>query len=158
MRRSAVIDAMLGAALGIALPAANAPRVTVFSGVDGQRLLHQCSRRAPVSSAVWRPTLAQVARAEAALAAAYFHLAPRGYAPAIVSLADLQRGWRVEATGVVRPGHPTVYLNYIPRGGPGDSASGAGPTVICDGGPGLFGAAVDLVTGDVGQLDFNGVG
>ena len=137
--------------LFLLLAAAQAPRITVFTGRDATTLLRQCSRAAPAPLGLWRPSAAEVAAAETAAAEA---IVPRARPPGgqFTGLADLRRRWRVEATGVTAGGRRIVYLNFVPtRLEPG----ARGPTVVCDGGAQFFGAAVDLATRRV-TVDFNG--
>lgn len=69
-----------------------------------------------------------------------------------VDLADLRRRWHVEAIGVTIDGRRQLYLSYIPNW-----IKHPGPTLVCDGGPQFFGATIDLESGRIVSLAFNGV-
>lgn len=136
---------MIAAGLLLLLGAVRAwPRVTMIGGREGVALLRQCSRGTPSATGVWRPDPAQVARAEVAPMATRPRATRRGRRPVIADLADLRRRWRVEATGIVVRGRPGVHRSFMPLGTSFRAPGRAAPTMVRDGDPQLFGAAVDL--------------
>jgi len=119
----------------------------------GDRTLRQCSRATlGPGESYWTATLDDVRRADRAIAG-YFaaHRPPRALErwPA---LSDLDRQY----LGVVRHGHRTVYVSYLPAAPPGNDEWRRHPPDICDGGPAYFGAEIDLESLRVIQIAFDG--
>jgi hypothetical protein len=57
--------------------------------------------------------------------------------------------------GVVRKRLRTVYVSYMPLAPPDDDEWRRAPDTICDGGPGHFGAEIDLASLQVIQIAFD---
>jgi hypothetical protein len=133
------------------LAAASVPlagNTTTFVGKDATRLLAQCSRSAPdAGERFFRPDAAAIESLERAVAARD---------PAVGGIGGLRRGWVLEATGIVRNGRRHVYGSFTPSRFHVPSATQGTPTVICDGGPTIFGAEIDLATGRITHWAANG--
>lgn len=136
------------AAILIAAAAPMAGQVTTFVGKDAVRLLAQCSRSAPqAGDRFFRPDAAAIAALERAVAARD---------PGVGGIGGLRRGWVLEATGIVRNGRRHVYGSFTPSRFHAAATTHDVPTVICDGGPTIFGAEIDLGTGRITHWAANG--
>ena len=120
-------------------------------------MLRQCSRATPSpGQSTWQPTAADVLRFEAALPHALVALP----APGGVDWRSAPQGWAREYVGIVRGGRRLIYGNFYPDE-IADTLVAAErrsqePIVICDGGPGVFGAEYDVAADRITHLAFNG--
>ena len=136
----------------------------VLPGSAVTQLLHQCSRPAPSpGEATWTPGPEDIARLEAALAAAIQPRSEirRSHYPSDPDWTQVPQGWRRQYVGIVRGGRRFIYGNFFPRSSDAVSALmrpdwRTQPTSICDGGAIFFGAEYDVEAGRFTQIAFNG--
>lgn len=116
----------------------------------------QCSRSAPKPGNSWfRPSRDEVSRLDRATTVRM----ARDRAVRIADEAALKRDYAVELTGIVRDGRRYVYGSYMPiTFQDGVKHASKEPTMVCDGGPSLFGVEIDAETGRITHFDRNGPG
>lgn len=130
----------------MAMPASE--RVSVLDGRNGSDLYRQCSRAAPAAGrTIFRPTPREIDGLERAVISRN---------RTVRSLDALRSGWRVEVAGTVRNGRRFVYGNFLPVVEGEKVVPVRRPTIICDGGPRLFGAEMDVRTGRLTHYAGNG--
>lgn len=158
MNRRLLIVVALASMPATPIMAAAPQRVTVFTGSAAPEMLRQCSRGAPKAGTGWfRPSVAEISRLDRATVVELAKPgAPRDRAK-IDGLASLRRGYAVEVVGIVRDGRRYVYGSYLPMMfQEGVKEAATHPTIVCDGGPTLFGVEIDARTGRVTHVAFNG--
>lgn len=138
------------------------PGIQFLTPAQGDTVLRQCSRAAPVKGdRYFRPRARDVADFEQALQKTLDSdpvfqgelgwRKEQGH-PLEVSL---KRGWGRDIIGIERGGTRSIYGNYYPVETIGDHPP-SGPMIICDGGPQFFGAEFDMAQGKIVHLAFNG--
>lgn len=145
-----LVASLCMATAAMAIPPA---RTTILSGQSASDVLRQCSRPAPSrGSGFFRPDDRQIVALDRTASAA-----SRRRLSDARDLQSIRRNYAVEVIGIVRAGHRFVYGNYYPlmmQDGMKDAPVGA--TVVCDGGPRLFGVEIDASTGRLTHIAFNG--
>ena len=147
------------AALGASAPAcgdrgpASRSEVVILAPSAANDLLHPCSREAPTPwDDVWTPTLADVAKVEAMVPAAFeaeqLAKASGGRRP--------PQGWARYYTGLVRGGDRFIYGGFYPREIPGAPNFPGYALTICDGGPTYFAVEYDMKSGRISTIAFDG--
>ena len=158
MRRLA---ALLLAATNTACVTTAPPRetATLMAPQRGTELLAQCSRPAPqAATEFFMPTAQEITAVETATATA-LRRAAEGYSGhaendrLAFAWPDDPALYNRQYVGYREQGRRKIYGNFVPdRFGP----SSTRPTVICDGGPALFGVEYDIASGTVTRIAFNG--
>jgi hypothetical protein len=117
-------------------------------------LLKQCSRAVPArGQSSWQPSLADISRLEKALPATLAK-APQARE---LNIPRVLQSWRRQYVGIVRGGKRFLYANFFPVNDPGEHPGWRSrPVVVCDGGPAFFGAEMEIGTGRMTHLAFNG--
>ncbi|MET0361951.1 MAG: hypothetical protein ABW048_09405, partial [Sphingobium sp.] len=95
---------------------------------------------------------ADIVRLETALPAALHRSRALAGDPAVAGLA----GWRRQYVGIVRKGRHYLYGNFFPAQAGGSGEWRLEPVVVCDGGARFFGVEMDVKTGKITHLAFNG--
>lgn len=159
MRTTALALALTLAIASATITHASAPqRVTIFTGKAASKMLEQCSRGTPQKGSGWfRPTRQQIDALDRATARDLAKLTwPRDRVK-VSNVATLRREYAVEVVGIVRDGQRFVYGNYFPLTFyDGVKEAATSPTIVCDGGPRLFGVEIDARTGSLTHIAFNG--
>ncbi|WHU03923.1 hypothetical protein [Sphingomonas sp. NIBR02145] len=152
-----------GAALLLALlfPQTAPPSggIVIFEPDRARELLSQCSRSVPKpGEGGWTPTVADIARLEAKLPGAFQVAALSPYAYKELVLQSAPKGWIRQYVGIVRGGKRFIYGNFAPASVEQyEPGRGRHPIMVCDGGPGFFGAEYDVEMDAISHLAFNGM-
>jgi hypothetical protein len=118
----------------------------------GGRSLRQCSRKTlGPGDSYWTPTLDDARRTDRAILG-YFRLTPP---PSELKRWPDLGGLYRQYLGVVRGGHRTVYVSFLPVPADRSDEWRHAPMQICDGGPSYFGAEVDPESLRLLQIDFD---
>ena len=132
--------------------------VVLIEPAQGADLLRQCSRSGPLAGHSFfapRPreiTAVETASARALEAARHRYRDRPADALAAFAWPSDPSLYNRQYVGYVADGRRKIYGNFVPRTfGP----SSARPTVICDGGPSLFGVEYDLLADRVDRIAFN---
>jgi hypothetical protein len=105
-----------------------------------------------VGQATWEPSADDIKLLEAQLPAA-LKADPRsreiiGMNPPV--------GWRRQYIGITRNGERTLYGNFFPKNTLVGDKWLTEAVRVCDGGPDFFGVEVNMATGRISRLEFNG--
>ncbi|MBB3997531.1 hypothetical protein [Aureimonas pseudogalii] len=122
--------------------------------LEGMGILDQCSRSSPpAGNGIWTPTSADIAALEALLPDAIGETW-EGHG---LDVSQLQNQYHRQYVGIVRDGKRYLYGNVFPLG----SEEGLfdwhrRAMIVCDGGPAHFGVEMDVESGVITSLSFNG--
>ena len=126
----------------------------------GNKLLHQCSRDAPIGATeFWQPSPKEVDELEASLPK---YLEKRHKAGKMVPAAGLYHRQYVGFVAGAQSAHPGerfIYANFYPGSEiPATFDESAQPMLICDGGSAFWGIVYRVSTKSFEAPKFNGVG
>ena len=97
--------------------------------------------------------MADVGRLEKALPAALAR-APQARE---LNIPRVLQGWRRQYVGIVRGGKRFLYGNFFPVHDASEQPTWRSrPVIVCDGGPVFFGVEMEMATGRITHLAFNG--
>jgi hypothetical protein len=135
-------------------PSAQAPaRAAILPGSAVETILGQCSRDTPsAGEGTWQPAAADIIALEAALSPELLRRSASGDP----DWATFPNAWLRQYVGIIRKGRRYVYGSFLPPGSSGYAKDPQEPFIICDGGPGIFGAEYDVEAGSFTHLAFNG--
>ncbi len=133
----------------------------MLAGPDAGFELPACSRQAagPVDGG-WEVEDKDVIALEMALAQVLPALAERdGYTrgtenPDPLTFRANDPRWQREIFGITRGGRRILYANFVPADIMPDQRHL--PTNVCDGGPAFFGVELDMASGRISHIAFNG--
>jgi hypothetical protein len=126
----------------------------VFPPVFGDSLLSPCSRSSlGRGESYWAAAESDIRRAEEVFAEYMKTQAPAD--ELIQGWPDLRQYHR-QAVGVVRAGRKGIYSSFLPADRSSEQDWRQRPFRMCDGGPSFFGVEVDLDSGTVLHVAFDG--
>jgi hypothetical protein len=112
----------------------------VLPGIAVEEMLRQCSRKAPSpGERAWQPTAADIIALEAALPVELLRRSEAGHP----DWRTFPNAWLRQYVGIVRQGRRYVYGSFLPAGH-SRYRQRHEPSLVCDGGPVIFGAEYDV--------------